>query len=53
MDLNRQTCRYITNQDMSQPKYCCEPVTRGSYCALHAQICYLTPKEMKNDHELD
>ena len=53
MDLNWQTCRYITNQDMSRPNYCCEKITRGSYCVYHARICYLPPKETKNDHQLD
>ena len=40
-------CRYITNEDMSRPEFCCETVVRGSYCKQHAKLCYLPPK--KND----
>jgi len=52
MNLNLNTCRYIINSDTSQAVYCCEPVTRKSYCNTHAKICYL-PKEAKNAHALD
>ena len=42
-------CRYITNDDLSRPRYCCERVARGAYCERHAKICYLPPKkETKN-----
>lgn len=45
MALRWGTCRYILNKDMSQPEYCCEPVTRGAYCEKHARLCYQPPKK--------
>ena len=43
--LNMRTCRYILNEDMSSPEYCLDEVSRGSYCAHHANLCYLPPKD--------
>lgn len=40
MALRWGTCRYILNKDLTQPEYCCEPVTRGAYCEKHARLCY-------------
>jgi len=45
MDLKWGVCRYILNKDTSRPEYCCEPVTRGAYCAQHAKLCYLPQKK--------
>jgi hypothetical protein len=41
-------CRFILNDDTSNPVYCCEPIDRRSYCKQHADICYM-PAEKKRD----
>jgi len=45
LSLRWWSCRYITNNDMSRPEYCCEKIVRGSYCQKHAKLCYLPPKK--------
>jgi hypothetical protein len=44
--LRMADCRYILNDDTSNPVYCCEPIDRRSYCKKHADICY-TKKEKR------
>lgn len=44
--LRIDSCRYILNDDTSNPVYCCEPISRRSYCEAHAQICYM-PRERR------
>jgi hypothetical protein len=46
--LNPNTCRFITNDDTSKPKYCLAPVKRRSYCEEHAALCYL-PRRKADD----
>jgi GcrA cell cycle regulator len=41
-DLTETTCRYPTNDEPWE--FCGHPICAGSYCALHAQICY-NPRE--------
>lgn len=38
--LTRNNCRFILNEDTSNPKYCCEPVKAKSYCSHHLRQCY-------------
>lgn len=49
MGLNMNTCRYIRNDDMSEPTYCFMPVERGAYCGRHAALCYVPRGSKKND----
>jgi len=37
-------CRFITNDDTSNPVYCCKPIDRRSYCQHHADLCYMPPE---------
>jgi len=43
--LRMSECRYILNDDTSNPVYCCEPIDRRSYCKRHADICYTLAKK--------
>lgn len=40
MHLKRNSCRFILNEDMTKPVYCCEPVAEKSYCSVHLKQCY-------------
>lgn len=42
--LKADNCRFILNDDTSQPVYCCEPIDRRSYCKQHADLCYMPPE---------
>lgn len=44
--LRIDNCRFILNDDTSNPVYCCEPISRRSYCEAHALICYM-PREKR------
>lgn len=33
-------CRFIANDDMSEPLYCGHSVEKGSYCAHHRRVVY-------------
>lgn len=44
--LRIEHCRFILNDDTSKPVYCCEPISRRSYCEAHAKICYM-PRERR------
>ena len=46
MRLKVDHCRFILNDDTSKPVYCCEPISRRSYCEAHANICYM-PRERR------
>jgi hypothetical protein len=48
LKLNSNTCRFITNDDTSKPKYCLAPIKRRSYCEEHAALCYL-PRRKADD----
>jgi len=40
-------CRFIVNEDMSNPTFCKQPIRRVSYCADHAMLCYVKPKDKR------
>lgn len=43
--LTAQSCRYVVNDGRAEDFiFCGEPKQRGSYCAAHADICYMPPK---------
>jgi hypothetical protein len=45
--LERHHCRFICNDDMSEPVYCGMPImanSRFSYCAGHHRVCVAPPK---------
>jgi len=42
MELTRASCRYIMDAD--NKFYCGADRVRGSYCAQHAQMCYISSK---------
>lgn len=39
--LKYNECRFIVNADLSIPIYCKAPISRVSYCAGHAALCYV------------
>jgi hypothetical protein len=43
-------CRYVTGTDIEGwATFCCEPVSRGSYCRTHYKMCYKpVPKAVKS-----
>ena len=42
--LKYNECRFIVNADLSRPIYCKAPISRVSYCAGHAALCYVSAK---------
>ena len=39
--LRHDSCRFILNNDMSQPIFCSNTIHYRSYCEEHAKICYV------------
>jgi hypothetical protein len=48
--LRADNCRFILNDDTSNPVYCCEPIDRRSYCKQHADLCYMKPERKRDRH---
>jgi len=51
LQLRENSCRYIFDlPDQSNVFFCGQPKERGSYCAYHAELCYVkTYKEQRSD----
>lgn len=45
LDLKWDSCRYILNEDTSNPRFCCVKVKKRPYCKEHADRCFLKPKK--------
>ena len=44
-ELRYYSCRYIISEGAAlSVRYCGHDRKRGSYCTLHAELCYLPPK---------
>ena len=50
MDLTSFHCRYILNDPKQGALYCGDPKERGSYCAFHANLCYIPDSAVKKKH---
>jgi hypothetical protein len=42
LELTTDSCRFIV--DEAKGFYCGEPRTKGSFCVVHAKLCYRTAK---------
>jgi hypothetical protein len=40
LDLKPWSCRYIVNEDKTNPFFCGAPKEYISYCKVHADLCY-------------
>jgi len=40
-DLESWSCRYIVNEDKTNPFFCGAPKEIRSYCKVHADLCYI------------
>ena len=41
LNLNPWSCRYIVNEDKTNPFFCGAPKEIRSYCKIHADLCYI------------
>jgi hypothetical protein len=41
LDLKPWSCRYIVNEDKTNPFFCGAPKEIRSYCKVHADLCYI------------
>ena len=41
LNLNPWSCRYIVNEDKTNPFFCGAPKEIKSYCKVHAVLCYI------------
>ena len=41
LDLEPWSCRYIVNEDKTNPFFCGAPKEIRSYCKIHADLCYV------------
>jgi hypothetical protein len=48
-ELRYNSCRYIISEVAAlSVRYCGHNRQRGSYCTLHAELCYLPPKSKQH-----
>jgi GcrA cell cycle regulator len=46
MQLTPDSCRFILGEVQAENTiYCCQPISKGSYCEYHASLCYHPPKK--------
>ena len=52
MDLNRHDCRFPVGKIDGKHAFCCEPITKGSYCAEHyARVWVPARRDWRNEKQ--